>query len=161
MARNEKGFVVPDGVCSDAVIIKNMKNKFGVTRPHVLLIKRKKWPYEGKWAFPGGHLNEYEEFYDACLRETGEETHADIDPFCSARPFAIRSGRELKDPRGWYVAAAFLAIIPNETNVNIVPDDDAEGATWAEIDELIASGPDSLAFDHYDVLDKMVPSHLK
>ena len=49
----------------DGVIIKNEK---------ILLIKRKKQPFERKWALPGGFVEYGEKTEDAVIREVFEET---------------------------------------------------------------------------------------
>src|SRR5215831_15346710 len=41
---------------------------------HVLLIKRRSWPFEGMWAIPGGFVNMNESLETAAKRELGEET---------------------------------------------------------------------------------------
>jgi 8-oxo-dGTP diphosphatase len=161
MAKNDRGQFIPDGLSVDAIIIQNKPTEHAIITPHVLLVKRKKDPHQGKWAFPGGFVNQYEELYDACLREAREETHADISPYCASRPIAIRSGKELNDPRGWIVASAFIVLIPNDENINIIPDDDAEDANWFPVYDVIHLKRVEMAFDHLNVLDKMVPGHLK
>ncbi len=41
---------------------------------HVLLVKRKHWPFEGRWAIPGGFINMDESLEQAARRELEEET---------------------------------------------------------------------------------------
>lgn len=41
---------------------------------HVLMIKRRDNPGKDLWALPGGHINQNETAYEACLRELKEET---------------------------------------------------------------------------------------
>lgn len=53
------------GVGVNAIIIRGNK---------VLLGKRKGWPGEGQWAFPGGRLKLYEDVKEGAVRETAEET---------------------------------------------------------------------------------------
>jgi len=50
-------------------------------KDEVLLLKRSLGPHwmPGKWALPGGHIEEGETPLDAAIRETKEETNLDID----------------------------------------------------------------------------------
>ena len=113
-------------------------------RPRVLLIKRKHDPFAGKWALPGGFVDERETLRDAALRELQEETgvvgleleqlHAFGDP-----------GR---DPRGWTITVAFLA---RAKPILLEPQaaDDAAEVKWFALDRLPA-----LAFDHAEIIDR-------
>jgi 8-oxo-dGTP diphosphatase len=48
---------------------------------HVLLVQRKRWPFEGRWAIPGGFINMDETLEQAARRELEEETglHVELD----------------------------------------------------------------------------------
>lgn len=50
-------------------------------KDEVLLLKRSLGPHwmPGKWALPGGHIEEGETPLDAAIRETKEETNLDVD----------------------------------------------------------------------------------
>src|SRR5437868_6689419 len=75
------------------------------TRPRVLLIRRKKDPFAGSWALPGGFVDENERLADAARRELEEETGlkvADSEQLYTA-------GDPGRDPRGWTVSVAYLA----------------------------------------------------
>jgi len=41
---------------------------------HVLLVQRKRWPFEGCWALPGGFIEMDESLEAAARRELEEET---------------------------------------------------------------------------------------
>ncbi len=111
-------------------------------RLRVLLIRRANDPYRGRWALPGGFVDEGEDLPDACARELHEET--------GLRPTAMAQigawGTPGRDPRGRNVTVAYLAAMrPGETNA--VAGDDAARAAWHPADEL-----PPLAFDHADIL---------
>ena len=73
-------------------------------RPRVLLIRRKKDPFAGSWALPGGFVDENERLADAARRELVEETGvtaADLEQlYTSGDPAEIR---------GWVVSVVYLA----------------------------------------------------
>ena len=108
----------------------------------VLLIKRKRPPCAGMWAFPGGFLEPNESLDDAAKRELKEETGLD-DP--SARGFMEQLytfGDPDRDPRTRVVTVAYYALIPPDC-LEVKGTDDAEDAAWHS-----ATKPPELAFDH-------------
>lgn len=111
--------------------------------PHVLLIRRGKPPFRGVRALPGGHVDPGERVEVAAARELVEETGVTVDRLrlvgCYSAP-----GR---DPRGWYVSAAYAA----ELNTATAPTagDDAAVAEWVPVERALADG---LAFDHSVIL---------
>ncbi|ASR00797.1 RNase adapter RapZ [Streptomyces sp. 11-1-2] len=114
----------------------------------VLLIERGWPPHEGAWALPGGHVDRGETAIEAAVRELAEETGVQVLA-SDLREIGVFD-RPDRDPRGRYVTAAFLAIVPAGTP--ILAGDDARTARWWP-----ASSLPSLAFDHADILDQ-VPS---
>lgn len=74
-------------------------------KPRVLLIQRKKDPFAGSWALPGGFVEENERLGDAARRELVEETGVaagELEQLYTA-------GDPGRDPRGWTVSVAYLA----------------------------------------------------
>lgn len=114
-------------------------------RPRVLLIRRKKNPFAGSWALPGGFVDENERLADAARRELVEETGVtavDLEQLYTA-------GDPGRDPRGWTVSVAYLAQVdPNA--LKPVAADDAEEVGWHPLDAL-----PSLAFDHAMLLARV------
>jgi 8-oxo-dGTP diphosphatase len=109
-------------------------------RRRVLLIRRGRPPYKGKYALPGGFVDVGETVEDACRRELLEET-------------GVRAGKlELigvyshprRDPRGHTCSVAFLARI---TGAMPKAGDDAAAAEWVADWSKLA-----LAFDHAKIL---------
>lgn len=49
-------------------------------KEEVLLVREGKEKVHGLWNFPGGHVEEGEEFAKAAIRETKEETGLDVHP---------------------------------------------------------------------------------
>ena len=114
-------------------------------RPHVLLIRRGKSPFEGRWALPGGYVEPFEPLEAAARRELWEETGAEPRRLEQIHAF----GDPGRDPRGWTVSIAFLALL-----------DDDEAETWdlraasdaGELGWFNLDGPPPLAFDHAEIL---------
>jgi 8-oxo-dGTP diphosphatase len=107
----------------------------------LLLIQRGHDPFAGRWALPGGFVNEDEALDAAALRELEEETGVTgvaIEQFGAY-------GDPGRDPRGHTVTVAFLARL--DARVEAVGADDATSARWFPVDEL-----PPLAFDHDRVI---------
>jgi 8-oxo-dGTP diphosphatase len=123
-------------VTVDAVVFST-----GQAKPKVLLIKRKKEPYKGKWAFPGGFVEMDEELEDAVARELAEETGLTGVKLEQMHTFGT-CGR---DPRGRQISIAFTGVI-EPGRANIKAGDDAAEARWFDIEQL-----PEMAFDHNEI----------
>ncbi len=108
----------------------------------VLLIKRKKEPFQGRWALPGGFVDEHEDLKDAAQRELHEETGVRVDFMVQLGAF----GKPHRDPRHHSVSIAYTAIVPENTEA--IGADDAEEAKWFSVKNL-----PELAFDHADIVN--------
>jgi 8-oxo-dGTP diphosphatase len=119
-------------------------------RLHVLLVRRAADhdTEPGKLALPGGHVEPGETARDASARELFEETGLPLTTAEIKRLELVgvfdRPGR---DPRGWYVSAAYMVVL--STLVDVKGGDDADHAEWVPVDEALAA---DLAFDHRDIL---------
>jgi 8-oxo-dGTP diphosphatase len=111
--------------------------------PRVLLVRRGNEPFAGRWALPGGFVDEGERPEEAALRELAEETGL---AFSGEFEVVGVYGEPGRDPRGWTVSAVYLAVVEGEAPVHGA--DDAAEARWFLADELPL-----LAFDH-DVIVK-------
>lgn len=112
--------------------------------PRVLLIQRKADPFAGKWALPGGFVDENERLIDAARRELKEETGLDIPNLEQLHTF----GDPGRDPRGWTVSVAYLARV-RPSALRPVAGDDAKAVAWHLLDQ-----PPQLAFDHARILER-------
>jgi 8-oxo-dGTP diphosphatase len=111
-------------------------------RTHVLLIQRAHAPFAGRWALPGGFVDEHEALEAAAARELLEETGLTCESLVQFRAY----GDPGRDPRGHTVTIAFLAGFPS--CVDVAGMDDAAAARWFAVDAM-----PPLAFDH----DRVVP----
>ncbi|AKT40761.1 NUDIX domain-containing protein [Chondromyces crocatus] len=130
----------------------------------VLLIRRGKDPYEGRWALPGGFCDPGESVEQAAARELEEETGLRGVHLEQVYTFS-EPGR---DPRGWVVSVAHLALVPPRRLGEAQAGDDAHEARWwrlepsADLGYRLESGTERtgpLAFDHDDILQRAL-AHL-
>lgn len=110
---------------------------------NILLVKRKRWPYEGQWAIPGGFINIDESIETAARRELEEET--------GVRDIYLEQlytfGEPLRDPRTRVISVAYFAIIRADRQVLKVSDESTD-VRWFPVRRL----PGQLAFDHDHIL---------
>ncbi|NMC21047.1 MAG: NUDIX hydrolase [Thermogutta sp.] len=130
-------------VCVDCVV-------FGVPRPpsrrgrrripglSVLLIRRLREPFAGRYALPGGFVEIDEPLEAAARRELVEETG--ITPV-QLLPVGMY-GDPGRDPRGRTISAVFRAVVWKQEHPPTAGDD-ADAAAWFPLRRLPA-----LAFDH-------------
>src|SRR5579859_3778470 len=114
----------------------------------VVLIQRKKQPYQGAWALPGGHLNTEDASLEAAAqREVQEETGLDIPLhlFQQAQTY-----EDFEDTRGKYVCLLYVLSEPLSPEARIEAGDDASRVQWHPVENL-QSLP-YLAFNHIRLL---------
>ncbi|UCC23702.1 MAG: NUDIX hydrolase [Planctomycetota bacterium] len=111
-------------------------------RAKLLLIKRGKDPFKGKWALPGGFVGIDEELEHAVARELAEETGL----LCVSLEQLHTFGKVGRDPRGRQITVAFMGITKQGQD-SIKAGDDAADARWFDIEKL----PKPMAFDHDEV----------
>lgn len=134
-----------------------------------LLIQRKSHPYKNSWALPGGFVEPRESTGESVIRETKEETGVEISTHNIEQLHTF--SRPDRDPRGWVVTVSYLAFIGEEP---LSAGDDAAEVRWFTLErkrnnihltngdvEIIldlqtgaSSGPDTLAFDHSEIILK-------
>lgn len=110
-----------------------------ITGRGIVLIKRKNKPFG--WAIPGGFVDYGESLEEAAVREALEETGLRVD---LVRQFHTYSDPK-RDPRHHTITTVFIARATGEP----IAADDAQEAGIFRADNL----PESLAFDHRDILN--------
>ena len=111
----------------------------------VLLVRRASMPYVGRWALPGGFVDDDEDLVQAATRELAEETGlADAVGHLEQLGTYATPGR---DPRGRIATVAYLALVPDPPE--LVAGSDASEADWLAVS---AVPPHQLAFDHDRIL---------
>jgi 8-oxo-dGTP diphosphatase len=124
---------------------------------YVLLIQRGLEPFAGRWALPGGFCVPGESVEESAARELEEETGLKGLYLEQLRTFSTPG----RDPRGWVISVAHMALVPLHRRPEPVAGDDAASARWWKIVTLPdasfklqhgheCSGP--LAFDHEAML---------
>jgi 8-oxo-dGTP diphosphatase len=113
------------------------------SRHRVLLIKRKRPPFAGHWALPGGFVEPGESLEAAARRELWEETGAEPAHLEQLHTF----GDPGRDPRGWVISVAYLALLDSGGTSQLQAGSDADAAGWFDLDD-----PPPLAFDHAEIL---------
>ncbi len=124
-------------VAVDAVI------KFDKTS--IVLIRRKKPPFRGELALPGGFVDVGETVEDACIREAYEETNIHVNIVKLIGVFSNPN----RDPRGHNLSIAFLCEPLSDSEKPLAKDDaqSLEIVKFADISSL------ELAFDHKDIIN--------
>jgi len=115
----------------------------------ILLIQRGHDPFKGKWALPGGFVEEEEKVLTAAARELQEETGISG---VKLKQFATY-GDPGRDPRGRVVCVVHWARL--KTKQEAIAGDDAALARWFSFNDL-----PELAFDHAKIL-KDFREHLR
>lgn len=92
----------------------------------ILLVKRTKEPFLGKWCLPGGFVNMDETSFEAAgrvlLKETGLK-----DVYMQQLKVNDNVGR---DPRGRVISVSYMAVIDR----TLLKDEPIDGACWFDID---------------------------
>jgi bifunctional NMN adenylyltransferase/nudix hydrolase len=136
----------PTFVTVDAVVIQS---------GNVLLVKRNAMPGKGKWALPGGYIEQFETIDEAILRELREETKIDVS---DTRLLACRGKKVIFDdphrsPRGRVITTARLFKLPDEATLpKVKGSDDAAEAFWVPLSQLT---PEKLFEDHAFIIQVM------
>jgi 8-oxo-dGTP diphosphatase len=110
---------------------------------HVLLVKRKHWPFEGRWAIPGGFVQIDESLEQAARRELEEETG--VHDIYLEQLYTF--GEPKRDPRTRVISVAYIALVSADKQTLRVSDESTD-VRWFSVKRL----PGPLAFDHDAIL---------
>lgn len=108
---------------------------------HVLLVKRKTPPFEGRWAIPGGFVQHDESLEDAAARVLFEE--AGVRDVHIEQLYTF--GKVDRDPRGRMVTVAYYALVPAPLALHA--GSETADAQWQSVYAL-----PEMAFDHADIV---------
>jgi 8-oxo-dGTP diphosphatase len=111
-------------------------------RLEILLIERQNPPYQGKWAPPGGLVEEDEDLDVCAHRELEEETKVAGVMLEQLHAF----GAPDRDPRGRLVTVAYYTLV-HPDRLHPEAGSDAANVRWFSVDALPA-----LAFDHAKII---------
>src|SRR5918911_121732 len=111
---------------------------------HVLLVKRKHWPFEGRWALPGGFVQMDESLEQAARRELEEETG--VRDIYMEQLYTF--GDPQRDPRTRVISVAYIALVRADLQTLRVSDESTD-VRWFPVRAL----PGPLAFDHDHILE--------
>src|ERR1700756_3201295 len=92
----------------------------------VLLVKRRIAPFAGRFAIPGGFVQEDEDLDQAAFRELGEETG--VSDVYLEQLYSF--GDPGRDPRGRVISVAYFALIAADRSPLIAGSDAAEAKWW-------------------------------
>jgi 8-oxo-dGTP diphosphatase len=112
-------------------------------RLSVLLWKRARAPFRGRWALPGGGVQPTERLREAIARQLAAKV--DVRELAHIEQLATHSAVH-RDPRGRVLATAYLGLVPSDVTA-VLPADTA----WHPVDRL-----PSTAFDHHFFIDAAV-----
>lgn len=110
----------------------------------VLLIQRKRPPFQDMWAIPGGFIRTGETLEDAAQRQLFEETN--VKDIYLDQLYAF--GKPSRDPRARVITVAYYALISAD-KMNLQAKANAQDVSWFDIQAL----PD-LAFDHKAIVQR-------
>jgi len=113
----------------------------------VLLMRRGAKPFAGKWALPGGwiHVEEDGDLEAAARRVLEDKTGVETPYLEQLQTF----GNATRDPRGWSLSIAYVALISAE-EVSLRRGANAADVTWHPVEGEALDLP--LAFDHAAIL---------
>ncbi len=125
-------------VTVDVAVFAKMDNE-----TYILLINRKREPFSGYWALPGGFLNMNETLLQSARRELHEETGLQVESLQQFRTYDAVD----RDPRHRTLTTVFVGFVENSLP-KVAANDDAREAHWFNLKKL-----PPLAFDHDQIIE--------
>lgn len=123
----------------DVVVFTIKDNKL-----QVLLTKRNKEPFKGRWAIPGGFIRLSENLDDAALRILKEKT--DVEDIYLEQLYTF--GDPLRYPNARVITCAYFALVRAEDVGHIIEKENTEDVNWHNVYEL-----PEMAFDHRTIIE--------
>jgi len=144
MARNDRGFTIPDGVASDIVILSKQGRE-------VLLIERKNDPTG--FALPGGFLDPNETLLECAVRELREETSLTVSKE-QLTLVGVYSDPN-RDPRARIISVAYVCSVEDEVLNRAASGDDAKGLKVVAVADILQDKVRTV-FDHKQIITEAV-----
>ncbi|GAA3972137.1 NUDIX hydrolase [Allohahella marinimesophila] len=115
----------------------------------VLVVRRSRHPEQGKWALPGGFVDEDadDSLDDTVHRKIVEKTGVKAPYLEQLRTF----GNSSRDKRGWSVTVVYTALIAHQSCAPLI--ETVSDAKWMAVSEL---ADHELAFDHGMILQAAI-----
>ncbi|SRR5579875_1144813 len=114
----------------------------------ILMVRRKKDPFKGRLALPGGFIDWGEPAEKAAVREAKEETSLVVEPVDILGVYSDPK----RDPRGHMMTTVFVTVvIGGEEKAG----DDSAKIEWIDLDTL-GKKKDSFAFDHAQIVSDYI-----
>ena len=115
---------------------------------HVLMVKRKSYPFKDAWALPGGRIDKGESktIEDAVRLKLLAKTRLDHAYF---EQVMTDGGKEM-DPRGWSITTVYFALVRYE-DVVLEENQTRELVAWQPVEAL--NSLSSIAFWHHKLIN--------
>lgn len=143
MAKNDQGFIIPDGVASDVLFFTFKKGEL-----NILLIERLNEP-KG-FALPGGFLDPTENMAQCATREAKEEVGLDLKEE-ELTLVGVYSDPN-RDPRARIISAAYGIKVPASELEKAQAGDDASSLRFVSVQEVIDEKIE-MVFDHKKIIE--------
>lgn len=112
----------------------------------VLLVKRAQHPHRGKWALPGGFIDQQQDktLEETAFRKLRQKTGV-RSPYLEQ---VATIGGAKRDPRGWSLTVLYFALLSAEA-ITLAADDASSEVAWVDFETAKTM---RLAFDHQHLL---------